>query len=352
MMKQKTVLVVNQFNSDNLGDKLLNRSLCDSLELMGYKVVSCGFAQTTKQEVKYVENEDCSDIKTLIKNNIPESLKYIIKYQHRLKKEVDRFDINNVEAIIIGGGQLLKTKSVFLQCLEFWCDYAHKNDIPLYIFGIGVDDKLSITEINKYKNILKKSQFVNCRDEYSYKILTKVLGIECYVSPDIAFTHLIEKVDSKDIILVMPYSLITAQKAFGFSKSKEEYYSSIYDMIRKYEHRNYSIVITATTSSDARESLCFKKWAEKKNVRLSIEEMHTIKDMDELFSRAAVVISGRMHALIVGKICGAILEPIVISKKIEQFNNEYNIPSIRIEDIVRSSKEGLSLLLERMNNNE
>ena len=350
-MEQKTVLVVNQYNSDNLGDQLLNRSLCDSLASVGYKVISCGFAQTSKQEVKYVENNDSANIKTFIKNNMPESLKYVIKYHYMLKREVNKLDINSIDAIIIGGGQLIKSKSVFIYCLEFWLNYAHKNDIPIYIFGIGVDDKLSISEIKRYKKALKKSQFVNCRDEFSYKIITKVLGNDCYISPDIAFTHTIEKVDSKDAIIVMPYSLITAQKAFGFSKSREEYYNLIYDLIRKYEHEKYSVLITATTSSDASESLSFKRWAEKKDIKLSIVEMHTINDMDKIFSRAAVVISGRMHALIVGKVSGAILEPIVISKKIEQFHKEYNTTSIRIEEISRNSKEGLSVMVERMSNN-
>lgn len=82
MVNNRSVLVVNQYNCDNLGDNLLNSLLCKNIKDAGYIVVNRGYAQTQPQKVTY--KTDCSEsnyLRELVKTKMPEHIKYLIKYK-------------------------------------------------------------------------------------------------------------------------------------------------------------------------------------------------------------------------------------------------------------------------------
>lgn len=353
MVDGKFILVVNQYNCDNLGDNLLNSLLCKNIKDAGYNVINRGFAQTQPQKVSYkTDYSESNNIRELVKAKMPEHIKYLIKYKNRLDKETANISTDNCIAIVIGGGQLLKSNSVFIDCLRYWVNWANTNSIPVYVYGVGIDTGLSLSEIKIYKRILKSVEYINCRDYESEKILKNVLGLnEVHVSPDVAF--LLDRAPTKetDIILVMPYDYRTAVRAFGFSQTKDEYYTYIKDMIEATKE-NKRVLLAATTSADANECFMFADFLRDYGIEATISQISDYEQLIATIGNAATVITGRMHAMIICTVLGTPVIPIIVSDKILQFKNEYLDEKGDINKIRQSSREGIAELLRQIGEEE
>lgn len=349
MSNQKQVIVVNQFNSDNLGDKLLNKLLCDNLVNENYKVINTGFAQTSPQSVLYCEHRKSIQIfKNVIKRICPEYLKFMFKYKKRLDYEMKKLEVKDCSAIVIGGGQLLKSKSVFFNCLKYWSDWAKKNDLFLCLYGIGVDKNLNTIEKKKYKAILRKVDYINCRDLESKKILENDLNVSSVnISPDIAFTLKSNKQVNKDnIILVMPYNYKTAVTAFGLRISRSDYFIDIKNKILANKKENQKIFLTATTSNDAFECYRFQEYLNKNKIKCRVLEVYNYNELIKVIEKSDCIITGRMHAMIIGVVCGVNVIPLIVSDKINQFYEEYIKREQNIEKIRMLSRKGITELSE------
>lgn len=346
MKNEKYILVLNQYNSDNIGDKLLNEMLCKNIERLGYKTINRGFALTTKQEVSYAKDISKFKIKDKIKKYFPEHLKFYVKYKKRLIDVSAMLNVDNCLAVVIGGGQLVKHNSVFMDCMQYWVNWANENNIMSCLYGIGVDTGLTNNEINKYKEILSCCAYVNCRDEESKLILENRIGIkDVKLSPDIAFTLDVPTKKSKEYELIMPYNFETAVAAFGLKKSIEKYYDEILEIIKRNGSPN-DIILSATTSSDAIECMRLKLYLKDKGFDSRIKEVVDWDDLIDVMSKSKYVVTGRMHAMIVAKAVGTTFYPLLISDKIRQFCKEYKDTKKLMADIRSLSSNGVCDLIQ------
>lgn len=352
------IIVINQYNSDNLGDKLLNSMICERIKSYGYNVENVGFAQVRKQEINRKYNDHKKNKLVLyIKKILPNRLKYMINYRLKLKREANKIDFEKCKAIIIGGGQLIKHKSVFKYCFSYWVNIALANKVPVILYGIGVDNNLNKREIHCYGKNMKKIKYVNCRDEATASLLNNYFDIKADVSPDIAFTYFkdSENEEERKNIVVMPYNYITAKKAFKIKLSRKEYYDRILNYIINVtkQYNNYNIILTATTNVDLEECIDFKEYLTMNGKKSEILEIETYEELAELFLRSNIVISGRMHAMILGLVCGCSVIDIPISNKITEFSGKYINGDVDIQKTKRESNNGITKLveyLERGNN--
>lgn len=342
-------LVVNQYNSDNLGDKLLNEMLCLNIMKLGHEYVNAGFAQTTEQSIDYDKTKKKDIILRKIKKKIHPLIKYILIYKKRINTIQKKEELLKCDAIIIGGGQLLKHNSVFLFCMLNWIKYAKKRRIPILIYGISVD--LNINHIEKfiYKKIIKAANTVNVRDLQTAKLMKRYFNTEALVSPDIAFSYydyiIQKKVDKENNnILILPYDSITAKFSFNNKETKLENYKKIISLINQEnkDSKKQSIILTATTSSDLSECYELYNYLIYNGYEAKIIKSKNIDELKELVLNCKELITGRMHAMILGMICQKKVKPIIISNKIEVFKNEYlDNEKINIEEISRKATEGL-----------
>ena len=344
----KYILVVNQYNSDNIGDKLLNDQLCQCIQSLGYKTLNCGFAQTIAQDIEYNVNRTLvKHWMNKIKNNIPEYLKFYLKYKRRLSLAIENLDTNNCIAIIIGGGQLIKHNSVFMECLTYWINWAKENKKLTCFHGIGVDSSLTNEEIKSYKKILASCEYINCRDKASQKILEERLMLHNVTrSPDIAFTlKNPNKTIIADITLVMPYHYAKAVSAFNMTMTKTKYYEYIIEHIKSIDVSG-NIVLTATTSSDASECLDLLKYLKFHGINAELREIYNSTQLINIISQAKCVITGRMHAMIIARALDRPVIPILISDKIRQFYEEYLISNASSNEIKRQALKGVRDLID------
>lgn len=346
------VLIINQNKSDNIGDKLLSKMLCERLNNLGVQTKELGFAQTKEQNVTYEKENSTRHFLNSVKRECPMFIKYLLNFGPKLRKQQKKVKMEEYEAIVIGGGQLIKHKSVFLYCLIYWAGIAKKYSVPFAFYGIGIDNNLTFAEKKLYKRVFSKAFFVNCRDMDSAQMVKSFFGIEAQVSPDIAFTYCPTQNSAcnekkKIDYLVMPYSYTTAQSAFGLSLLKIQYYDGIFkEMNIKEETR---IVLAATTSSDAGECIQFKEYLSTKNVNAVINITSTAEELSNLFSDSEVIITGRMHAMIIAMLCGCKITPIRVSDKINTFEKDYLLSSKRtISNIKENAIKGVDTLFKSL----
>lgn len=346
-MYRKKVLVVNQYNSDNLGDKLLNLMLCENLQNNNIDVYNIGFAQTTNQTIIYQENENKnSNFFRRVKEKCPEYIKFIAKYKKSIKKEIKKINVDDFSAIIIGGGQLLKHNSVFYYCFQFWTKWAKKNDLVLCLYGIGIDSDINDRERKIYSKLLKKFDYINCRDKETSKLLIDFGINKVNVTPDVAFTirskdyHL----NSSNYVLVMPYDYDKAVSAFHLESTRNEYYSKI---LKKIDNKN-NVILSATTSSDAKECYKLKKYLESNGILCTVNKATSINDLISLIASSNYLITGRMHAMIIALAFQKRVIPLFISDKIKDFYRDYIVDEQDIDTICYLSKKGVDLLAKNI----
>ena len=119
------VLIINQNKSDNIGDKLLSKMLCERLNNLGVQTKELGFAQTTEQNVTYEKANNTRHFLNSVKKKCPVLIKYLLNFGPKLREQQKKVKMTEYQAIVIGGGQLIKHKSVFLYCLIYWARIAN-----------------------------------------------------------------------------------------------------------------------------------------------------------------------------------------------------------------------------------
>lgn len=347
------VLVVNQYNSDNIGDKLLNEMTCQNLKNLGHECVNAGYAQTISQEVDFTENQNKKGIISSIKRNISPFFKYILLYNKRLK-EIQK-NISECDAIIIGGGQLIKHNNVFLYCMLNWIKYAKKKNLPVLIHGVGIDSNLNKYEINLYAKAIKYATAINVRDKQSADFLKKYFNVDADVSPDIAFTYLKTIREKKDNairsgILVMPYNYTTAKYVFDYDINQNEYYDMIIKFIKKEieDNKKQLIELTATTSADVKECYKLQEYLKEKGYSVDIQKAKTVTELAELMLNCKTIITGRMHAMILGMLCGCKIKPICVSDKIKDFSTNYLEHEIDLSEVSNEATDGIITSLKKL----
>lgn len=310
------VLALNQYNSDNIGDKLIGETISGYLNSEGMDVTIGGYAQMTPQII--APSEKGADLIGKCKRWCPPRLKYMLLYKKRIRDEAEKCRVADMDAIVIGGGQLIKQGGVFPYCFRDWADYAIKYDIPLFIYGVGVDDNIGRKESFLYKKGFEYAEAISCRDEQSAHNLRKITDRSTAVWPDVVFSiGAIPGLFNGDNLVVMPYDYSRAHSHFNTLSSREKYY---HDMLSKIKSEKYKeLLLSSTTSSDLDECYRFGRFLEKKSVAYRIVLVQNFQELVELYVSAAKIYSGRMHALMIGLLCGIEVEPIEISGKIRDF---------------------------------
>lgn len=344
------IVVVNQCYSDNIGDKLIGEILFDYLKNQKYHVNLAGYAQTSQQDIIYNNrNKVWTNLKKISKRICPEIIKFILIYRKKINNEIKKSNLKEADALLLGGGQLLKHKSVFTYCFYYWTKKAVEYNVPIYIHGIGVDTNLNMIEKRLYHSGLKKVKYINCRDKVSAKYLKIICGRNISVSPDIAFTYhkLKETKKIKNNLIIMPYNYYIAKTNFIFFRNKKTYYDFLLNVIRN-SKSNGELLLASTTSSDLEECYTFQTFLERRNIRSRVCVVKNADELIELYSQAMVVCSGRMHAMILALVSDCKIISIPVSNKIRSFEKEY-INYDKIDDIFLEAIQGLKKTVEIMN---
>jgi polysaccharide pyruvyl transferase WcaK-like protein len=348
-MGKKHVLIINQGKSENLGDKVINIILQDILKDNNCEFECAGFTQCSEQNMAFMTEGMKRDIRSSVSRLLPSIFLWFIKYYWNIKNEFIRVSKKRkYDLVIIGGGQLIKTKCVFPYALLSWYGLIKKYlKCPIILLAVGVDDKFSMVEKLLYKKILPGFSDIYVRDHKSKQILFLEFGINTKYIPDVAFSYskyypLLFQ-EERNIILLMIYNYDTVKYNFGMGYSIEEYYKSWEELLMSNITPDSKIVLAYTTIDDKKETTKFAQYLkEKSKVEFTILFSDNLDKFVSILIKTEKVISGRMHALILGMNYGCAPIPYIISSKIGTFKKEWidtvvdiNLTRRKINDTIR-----------------
>jgi polysaccharide pyruvyl transferase WcaK-like protein len=342
----KKVLVINESWSDNLGDIAIGKTIHTFLEVKGFQVDSVDYTKKQKRYIGEVSNHADDNIvkrsrssmlKDFLKQKIP-----IINTIIWLKNNWSiffRLKYQRYDKVIIGGGQLLLSNGYFPVALLLWFivnKLYFKGQIFLY--GVGTGNNIAAIDRWIFKWILPKFDGIYIRDKDSINKLSKIIDSRnIKLTPDVVyyFSELfpLDQLDKEDVVLVGVTDYRTINDNCNRYKSMDEYMDEWFDLIKKHSV-NHKVKLFYTTHSDKLQTYLFHRYCSSK---YGIEyEVIDTDDLDKLIRALAVskiVMSARMHAMILGINYDCEVIPFVFSDKLKSFKDEvmnnFNLSIIR-----------------------
>jgi polysaccharide pyruvyl transferase WcaK-like protein len=332
------VLVINEGYSDNLGDQAINDSLQYLLNINEIKDIDFqDFTKNIDQPIPIKLNEVQNAkfrIKSIMKYLIPVKIRWLLKNLRRIIKASK----NNYDLVIIGGGQLILSNATFSTAMFLWIFFlrlfGNKN---IVLFAIGSGSRFSLIDKLLYKIALKKVSNIYMRDKKSQKIIKHNFNINSNFVYDVAFIHnkITQNVNSvKENILLGVISFDVYNRYNKGISSKEDFFESWIKLLKDNHINIKDVKLFYTTQDDGLALLEFKNYiSQEYQIKLEVLETNTKDKLIDELNKSKLVISARMHALILGLTykCKIITYPIS-NKLIEfdnMFNNDFNLETIQ-----------------------
>lgn len=202
-----------------------------------------------------------------------------------------------------------------------------KRNIPIFIVGVGADDKFKLIE----RIILKKSFFkvnkVYLRDYESINTINNLMGNSNYSNyiPDIVLSNYSfkNKVKGKKYLTVNIFSRNSYNNNMNLNLSKKDYYQLWINMIEEHKD-NKNIILAYTSSTDKYETVEFKKYLDEfTEINAVIVDSDDLNNFTTILLQTDTLISGRMHGLLMGLNYQCKLIPFIVNKKLDTFTKEW-----------------------------
>jgi polysaccharide pyruvyl transferase WcaK-like protein len=143
--------------------------------------------------------------------------------------------------------------------------------------------------------------------------------------PDIVFNNYQNITPIKeDITSVSIFSFVSFKRNTRTKISLREYYEEWYSLILSNSTNKTKIYFFYTTESDRLETIRFIKYINNKYLRgFTIEKTNNLKLLLDVISCSKILVTGRMHAMIMGINNHCKIIPFIVSNKIQTFKNQY-----------------------------
>lgn len=348
----KKILLVNQGGTDNIGDQLINSTMVSILE-KEYIVESMNLEidlnrTTLAEKIKEEKNKKFNLIGKAV--YIPKVIcriifgDYIYFYNHTLTK-LKKTRLEEYDLVLIGGGELFKSKHLFLPSIDAWTKYIKDNtNSKIILYGISSDDWFTQGELYRINKFIKRFDYINARDRRTERIFNKFFGTQLAVSPDCVFLHSFYhniKYEKENTILVNIFDY----KSWNFNtqfKNRKEYFTYWFNLINKEAKGNLnSVRFTYTTIEDAYCALdfykCFKGFFPYPP---QIGDEYGLDEIIADIASAMAIITARMHAMILAKQFNTKIVPFIFKSKIKSFVQDFVDSDVDMDTIQKDAYQG------------
>lgn len=322
----KTILLINEYFSDNVGDQAINEGVVKLFSDRGYQIKNSGFSRADNaRTVTLNVNAPKKESNRLLASPLLRSFYWLLKNLGRVVKCSYKCD----GIASIGGGQLILEKSSFAIAMFTWVFFLKLFRNKVIILSVGVGDSFGFYEHFLYKMSFKLVDDIYIREKTGILKLKQEFNIVAKFSPDAAYAlnSPVANINTakKISVYITSYDVHKryAKELVLPILTHAEYLLSWKDRIHDYHLKGYNVHFSWTTQSDKNETLNFLASTKLDydyslfGGKLQIEDIMTDLNLSDL------VIAGRMHALILAQVCNCEIVPWIISKKIEIFAQEY-----------------------------
>lgn len=339
---KKKVLLINEGGSANLGDLSIRHALEWLLEQAGCSVRWTSFSgrkERTGKPPRRDKRASARSWKNLVKKVIPAELRWLLRtwivFLGHLKA-------NDCDLILIGGGQLIQSNGVFGLAMFIWVSLfkkLHKKKVVL--MGVGAADKYTSFDTYLYRKSLKLADRVYVRDKDSQRVLKDNFGAASDLIPDVAFCM-------NQIYRQPPHKAKRAlfcPTSHDFYRRKRadpdvgpdegEYLRYWEELMLARLRAGYQVKLFCTDSNtDLGTTERLKQMLhDDHGVDVEILDIGTLEQLTEEIAQSQIVVSARMHALIIGFCYGCEVLPYETSEKMKAFQQEYIDSDVRLEEV-------------------
>ena len=332
-----SVLLLNQSHTNNIGDIAIGKSMESWAQDNGWNPITRPF-----WDEQAVFGHFAYTLISLIIKTVPFLSNWIIGKW--VEKTVDAVtQTTPIRFAIIGGGELFCSHRGFNAVFSCWVNALTARGIPCCVIGVSGDERLGPMQIRRNAKALQKCFFVAVRDHNSQKIFEKLYSIHATVSPDVVF--LLGRNDDasvkRDTVLCVPLSINTKK-----GRRKDNYNLDFYYHLVERMRCGKRVVFTVTEQRDQdfTESLC-KRINTTYDADYEFAPYLEYDGFREMLCSSSIVISGRMHALILGLLCGCEIKAVLIKQKLRVFDDEYG-KCDDIEAVVITARKSFSRYAE------
>ncbi|QBA22738.1 polysaccharide pyruvyl transferase family protein [Chryseobacterium indologenes] len=357
-MGNKEILIINQgYIRSNLGDQAIrvsmNRFFKEKNYLIDYSFLTApNDYRDPLPDTNYIKNNYTA------KNNYKKGLRIkivlsIIKwFIVNLPSIISNLNKKKYKYVVIGGGQLINSSNSFYPhsfsySIYLWSFFSKLLNRKLIFVGVGANRKFNFWENFFYKKALQNASHVIVRDQYTRESLKKNFYVDSVIMPDIAFYDYdeIKNIKSRKFLAVNIYSYEEYNQNYNSNKeSITSYYNRWIELIKE-NMEGDEIVLFSTTPTDYYENCQFVGYLKENKIfngkKIILENITDLRDINELYDNSYKVISGRMHAILIGIKKGAVPIVFEISDKLSTFKREYIDNGIRLKENKNQIKDTL-----------
>jgi polysaccharide pyruvyl transferase WcaK-like protein len=325
-MKKNTILLINEGLSDNFGDQAIKESMSFLIKKTGFNVI---FQDLTRNKNKYRHQYDIEIDKNKRTFLMPlKSMAWKMLWVVKNLKRITFTSMRKYDAVVIGGGQLLLSNGIFPLALLLWVALLKfRNNKNIVLFSVGMQGEYTGIQRWVFSYILKNIEYVYVRDALSKEILEKVFSKKSELTYDSAFIYdSVYKIRQtkevyKYLIGIVDYEIYCQYdaKINNTKLSRYDYFKTWVAHANKGNDLDKVALIYAT-AEDRRECIKFKDYIkEYYNTDIDILENANQKEFLKNLELGEIIVSGRMHSLILSLVLRKKILPYIISEKIQAF---------------------------------
>lgn len=335
----KSLMIINEGLSDNIGDKAIKESMeylvkseltykyffedlsrCNKIDL------DSGVVNHTKKKTK---------IKTpnLFKTWILRFL-WVLKNFSRLKNACKKNDY-----AIIGGGQLLLANNIFPFEIFIWTLFLNFYKVKYSFFSVGTQGNFSKSDLLFLSYSLKNAKKIFVRDKLSKSLIKSNFNIKTCLTYDTAFVFNSvinsQNFQSDNRVLLGVVDIKVYNSYNSLNISSDNYNEKWYDLVKNYDINKVNLFYS--TIDDKFQCLSFQSYIYKKlKFKIPILENSNTEEFIKNLLLSNLIISGRMHSLILAKTFNINYVTFLVSKKLTEFERIYK--SLKIDEIENDIK--------------
>ena len=315
------ILVINRgVNTDNIGDRAINYTINKILLEKNVNVYNANY--------------------TLLFENIKKRNNFFKNMFNMINNFKIIFRIGNIkhDKILIGGGQLILDNYKFSLSLLIWVLLSKLlNNKKIFIYGVGVGSSFNIFNKTLYKVSINFIDKAFIRDSMSAENLKKITAnVNISIIPDVVtvisryYKPKVKNYNNQLIIGTVDYRSI---KRYDYMKFTEHEYMEYYkDIYFKYKDE-YKCYLFGNTKGDMKASSKLSSLIKREyNIKLEVLNINDLEELIDVIFNSNLVISGRMHALIIAYSYGVNYKVVDRNKKLKIFKYQYNIENRDIDE--------------------
>lgn len=329
----KQVLLINQGNGHNLGDTAIHSCLVHLFKELGYNPRHAGFASEmpgfspcTRSSI-YREPNEFSLLTRIRRCVIPYRLLWTARNLTRLFQTLHA---THDDLVVFGGGEMLQPNYVFpwaLLCWVFITTSIYKR--KCFIIAVGVSSGYRVLDRFYIRLTAKLCPAIAVRDSESKARLDALLKREsCIVMPDVAFltSELIEPMLAKSnqtVLCPTSYDFyVRKQKQHPMSHTDYTNWWVQQAITEARRGKVVSLVCTGPHPDAEYHRFLAEQIRENHGYAVETKQPQTVEELAQCLA-VETVISGRLHALIIGFSMGATPVPFLTSEKLAAYSATY-----------------------------